>query len=105
VAIPGRLIGMNIKDVSQAIRGNLACAVVMSVIVFAGGKALPPSLPSSITLFLQVALGTITYAGLTHFSRQGALKEIAEIRLHATTRRADGAGRHDGTPEPLEHLG
>lgn len=91
LAVPGRLIDMTLHDVWSAIRGNLLCAIVMAVAVWAAGRILPPGLTPLARLAIQVVTGVAVYAASAHLSRQRALEELKAIRLHLASRRPSSA--------------
>ena len=63
-SIPGRLIGMRVREVFDAVKGALASAVGMAAIVWGVGRALPAGWPPSAHLFFQFGVGVIAYCAL-----------------------------------------
>jgi O-antigen/teichoic acid export membrane protein len=63
-AIPGRLIGMQVRDVFVAVRGALVSALGMAGIVWAAGSMLPPAWPPAAVLLIQFGIGALSYGVL-----------------------------------------
>jgi PST family polysaccharide transporter len=79
-SIPGRLIGMSLKDVCWSVSDVFACAVLMAVGVWSLGCCLPASwLPWS-RLLAQVSCGAVLYTLLSHLFR---LQTYIRLKHHA----------------------
>jgi PST family polysaccharide transporter len=87
LAIPGRLIGMSVGDVWQAIRGNFLCAAGMAAVVWGIGRVLPVGMAPMAQLAVEVPTGVLVYCTLSYLSHQSALQELSEVRLHLLARR------------------
>lgn len=85
LAIPGRLIGMSLRDIWQAAAGNLACSFVMAAFVWAVSLVLPAEWPAIVQLFILVAIGGVTYAILAWISRLAVLSELSAIRMRVAS--------------------
>ncbi len=89
LAIPGRLIGMTVRDVWQAVHGNLLCAVAMAIVVWAVGRLLPADMKPLLQFAIQVPTGVFAYAALAYLTRQSAMRELTDIRLHFASRQTE----------------
>jgi O-antigen/teichoic acid export membrane protein len=87
-AIPGRLIGMRVRDVFAAVRGALLSAIVMAAIVWAVGRMLPAGRPPAVVLLIQTGIGAVTYGVLIHaFALQPylELKDLVREQIRGRT--------------------
>jgi O-antigen/teichoic acid export membrane protein len=90
-AIPGRLIGMRVRDVFIALRGVLLFALGMSAIVWAVGSMLPASWPPAGLLLVQVGVGAFTYCALIHVFGLAPYRELKELVRERVTGQATGS--------------
>ena len=81
LAIPGRLIGMSLGDVWQAIAGNLACATCMAALVWGIDSALPIGMAPLVRLLVLVPLGAMAYGTLACISRLTVLGQLTQLRI------------------------
>lgn len=79
--IPGRLIGMSLRDIWLAIRGSLCCALGMGLIVWLVDRSLPQEFTPLARLLVTVPVGGLAYAGLAYFSKLGVLSQLQEMRM------------------------
>lgn len=79
LVIPGRLIGMTLRDVWGAVCGNLLCAIAMGSIVWSMGQLLPLSVAPLALLVVQVLVGAFVYVAISYFTRQPAAQEILQL--------------------------
>jgi hypothetical protein len=75
LAIPGRLIGMRVRDVFGVASGNLASALGMAALVWTAKQLLPPELPSLLSLAVLIPTGVVAYLGIARVARQSALSD------------------------------
>jgi PST family polysaccharide transporter len=86
-SIPGRLIGMRVREVFQAMRGAMLSALGMAAIVWAVGRSLPTGWPPSAELAVQFVVGVVAYAALIRifvFQRYLELRELVRGRFRGT---------------------
>jgi O-antigen/teichoic acid export membrane protein len=99
LAIPGRLIGMRVRDVFRVSAGNFASALGMAAFVWAVKQFLPPNLPALLSLALLVSAGVVCYIGIAQAARQSALSDSYGLLRQAVAplllrrRVARGSGR------------
>ncbi len=84
---PGRLIGVTLGDFARAVRGPVACALLMGAAVFAGRQLLPAGWLPIARLPLEIAGGAAVYAGLVLAFRLPAAREIVELWRRRSARR------------------
>lgn len=78
-AIPGRLIGMRVREVFAAVRGPLSAAFGMAGIVWIAGEMLPAGWPSAATLFAQFGIGVLVYVALVHMFALESYLELKDL--------------------------
>jgi len=84
--IPGKLIGMRLRDVVRSVWAVLACASLMACAVWVLGAGLPSSWPPWALLSLQVTFGVLAYGLLIHCTKlaaYGDLRRIAKQQIRA----------------------
>lgn len=79
IAIPGRLIGLRFSEVARAVRGPLACAILMAVVVWGAGRLLPTSWAPVARLASLVALGVVSYSALVLGARLAVVAELRDL--------------------------
>jgi O-antigen/teichoic acid export membrane protein len=79
IAIPGRLIGMSVRDVWSSVRGSFVCAVGMACIVWCVGRLLPEGWKPLYQLMIQVAVGVGAYALIVWWFATSAYREIIDV--------------------------
>jgi|WetSurMetagenome_2_1015567.scaffolds.fasta_scaffold49806_2 O-antigen/teichoic acid export membrane protein len=67
--IPGKLIGMELRDVLRSIADVFICSVIMACVVWLIGLIFPSSVSHLTRLLLQVPLGIVTYGLLVYTLR------------------------------------
>jgi O-antigen/teichoic acid export membrane protein len=86
-AIPGRLIGMRVREVARTVSGPLLSALGMAGIVWVVGRMLPAEWPSIAVLFTLSGIGVAAYAALIRmfvFDRYRELKDLVGGRIRGT---------------------
>jgi O-antigen/teichoic acid export membrane protein len=86
LAIPGRLIGMKVRDVFGVVAGNFACAIGMTAVVWLVGRLLPSSLPPLVALSVLVVVGVVSYGVLAWRARLSALTDLGGLAGQAAGR-------------------
>ena len=77
LAIPYRLVGLRVGDVLLRIMPSIATAVVMALAVAALAVAWPANMDNQLPrLILLVAVGIVTYAGISLLTQRTLLKDI-----------------------------
>jgi O-antigen/teichoic acid export membrane protein len=76
-AIPGRLIGMRVREVFHAVRGPLFSALAMAGLVWVVGAALPEAWSPAAVLLAQFGVGVLAYGALIHLF---VLKPYLELK-------------------------
>jgi hypothetical protein len=79
IAIPGRLIGMRVRDVWFSVRGSFLCAAIMAVIVWSVSQILPGGLKPLYQLAILVASGLGVYALIVWWFATSAYREIIDV--------------------------
>jgi PST family polysaccharide transporter len=76
--IPGRFVGIRLRDVVGALGGTLACALGMGAIVALLGRALAHDTPVAASLALQSTFGIACYAAIAHFAGLAAYRDTLQ---------------------------
>jgi PST family polysaccharide transporter len=75
-SIPGRLIGMTVREVVHSITGVTICSSVMALSVWALGRLMPSTWPHWAYLSVEVPFGVVVYVLFIHASRLAAYREL-----------------------------
>jgi PST family polysaccharide transporter len=78
-SIAGRLVSMSLKDVLDAVTGELSCALLMGLAVLGIKVALPTSAPHWVSLAVTVVSGAVVYFATVHLSRQPSYLEVRRV--------------------------
>ena len=78
-AIPGKLIGMRVREVFLALQGPLFSALAMAAIVWAAGRMFQTGWPPAAVLFAQFGIGLFTYALLIHAFALEPYRELKDL--------------------------
>jgi O-antigen/teichoic acid export membrane protein len=84
--IPGRLIGMTVREVVQSIAGVTICSSVMAVSVWGLGRLLPSAWPHWACLISQVSFGVAVYALLIHIFQLAPYMELRSTMIRQMQR-------------------
>jgi hypothetical protein len=76
--IPGRFVGIRLRDVMGALGGTLGCALAMGAAVTLAARALPGSFPVPGSLAVQSGVGIACYAAIAHFARLEAYRDTLQ---------------------------
>jgi O-antigen/teichoic acid export membrane protein len=91
LSIPGRLVGIQVKDVLRAVTGALVDSLVMGLAVCGIGWLLPDSIDDWLELALLTATGVLVYGALTIGLRRQAWLELAALLRERLSRRGEAA--------------
>jgi hypothetical protein len=75
---------MSLLDVWGVIRGNLACALGMFVVVWAVDRCLAHDGQPFVRLAVEVPCGVLAYCGLAYFSKLPVLLKLNRLKLGLT---------------------
>lgn len=78
-AIPGRLIGLSVREVVRALGSITACALGMGVVVWLADVLMPGAWPDWLALVSQVGLGIAVYTGVVHTLRLGPYEDVRRV--------------------------
>lgn len=85
-SIPGRLIGMTLREVIQSVAGVSICSSVMAVSVWALGISLPSAWPHWYHLGIKIPVGMAVYVFLIHVFQLAPYQEcLAMMRRRLAT--------------------
>jgi O-antigen/teichoic acid export membrane protein len=77
--IPGRLIGLRLRDIGRVIAAPVICAAVMGLVVYLYGYGLQDHVAGVPLLISEVVLGTLTYAALLRVVSPRAFREAMAL--------------------------
>lgn len=77
--IPGKLIGMSLRDVFRSVADILGCSVVMAGGVWLFGEVLPATMGHASRLLLQVPFGIVTYGLLAYTLRIRSCNRVLSL--------------------------
>lgn len=78
-AVPGRLIGMRVREVVKAVSGGALVAVAGAAVAAIVGWRLAPYVPAPFLLILQIVGGLGSSAAIVHQFRVGAYRDIRDL--------------------------
>jgi O-antigen/teichoic acid export membrane protein len=78
-AIPGKLIGMHVREVFLALRGPLFSALAMAAVVWTAGRMFRSDSPPAAVLFAQFGIGVFTYAVLIRVFALEPYRELKDL--------------------------
>jgi O-antigen/teichoic acid export membrane protein len=78
-AIPGKLIGMHVREVFLSLRGPLISALAMAAIVWTAGRMFLAGWPPAAVLFTQFGIGVFTYTVLIHAFALEPYRELKDL--------------------------
>jgi PST family polysaccharide transporter len=78
-AIPGKLINMTFSEVLRSVFAKLACALLMSTVVYLLAINFPSEWPHWLRLMILVPFGMTFYVGLLHFLKLKAYLEVKQL--------------------------
>lgn len=87
-AIPGRLIGMKVREVVGAVAGVLACAAVAAAILWGLDRYALARLPAGARLLTLLPVATLSYLGLLHALKIDAYIAVREYVAERRRERA-----------------
>lgn len=90
--VAGGLVGLRMAEVWEAVRGPLACALLMSAAVMWSGVALAGRLPGGVLLLAQLGVGAASYLGLLRALRVGTLDELLAVVRSFRSAEAEARG-------------
>jgi O-antigen/teichoic acid export membrane protein len=79
VTLSGRVVGLKLSDLGQAIAPPLAAALIMAAVVAATLTQLPAGLPALLMLAIAVPLGVALYAGVLNLIAPSRLAEALQF--------------------------
>ena len=79
--IPGRLIGITLRDIARSLSSVTGCAAIMAVSVWVLGLCLPRGWSNLVFLSVEVPFGAAIYTLLVHLFQLPAYLEFREILM------------------------
>jgi O-antigen/teichoic acid export membrane protein len=79
IAIPGKLIGMEFREVLGSVAGILACSLLMGLLVLGAGMITPATWPPAVLLGVQITTGIVTYVGLSPVLCRSCWEEVRTL--------------------------
>ena len=80
LSIPGRLIGLSVREIGSSIAGSVMCSITMGVIVFGVGQWLVGG-RKSVVLGGQITIGVLSYWAMIHVFQLRAYTDLVNVSL------------------------